>query len=109
MIDHINFMAAQTEEYNLDWNQLNEDEMTPLGMCIDLNLKESAKALIKLDYVRINQCYDYEQHVKSPALMCMEEGRKEIFTTLVKNPRTELHTRFRYMEENYSPFKDRGN
>ena len=93
MIDHIHVMAGLTEEYNLDWNQLKEEEMTPLGMCVNSNLLRSTKALLNIDYVRVNQCgySDYEQHVTSPALFAMEEEKKEMFSLLINHPRTELH------------------
>ena len=56
----------------LDWNYINEDDLTPLGVCVELDLRKSAAALLNLDHVCVNQCgfNDYEQHLKSPALMC---------------------------------------
>ena len=95
-IDHIHVMASMTEEYNLDWNQINEDELTPLGMCVENNLLESAKALLNIEYVRVNQCgySEYDPRINSPALLAMEAERKEMFSLLIKHPRTEVNNRY---------------
>ena len=81
MIDHINVFAAWTKEYSLDWNYANDDDLTPLGVCIEKNLIKSANTLIKLDHVRVNLCgaYDNEQNLIHPAEMCIEHGRKDNF------------------------------
>ena len=97
LIDHLNVLAAWTKEYSLDWNNLNEDYLTPLGVCIEKNLTKSASALLKLDHVRVNQCgyHDNEQHLIHPAEMCIENERKDMYKLILKSPRTEIHARLR--------------
>ena len=62
-VDHIYVLSAWTAEYGLDWNYINEDDLTPLGVCVELDLRKSAAALLTLDHDRVNQCgfNDYEQ------------------------------------------------
>ena len=103
-IDHIHVMASMTEEYNLDWNQININDQTPLGMCVEENLLKSAKALLNIDFVRVNQCGygEFDSRVNSPALLAMEIERKEMFSLLVNHPRTELHARYDNDGEHYT-------
>ena len=103
-IDHIHVMASMTDEYNLDWNQININELTPLGMCIEENLLKSAKALLDIDYVRVNQCgyAEFDSRISSPALLAMEIEQKEMFSLLVNHPRTELHARYDNDGEHYT-------
>ena len=104
-VDHINVLAAWTREYSLNWNQINEDDLTPLGVCIEKNLTKSASALLKLNHVRVNQCghHDNEQHIIHPAEFCIELDRKEIYKMLVNSPRTELHARLQGEEGEHTP------